>query len=224
MSDERATTDPAPGGVPPTSLTLRQVWQEFADDVLSLDRGLPATFLALCTRPAEVARRYLATRDPRLARPLRYLLTAMTLNLAVAWALFDRPVGQPIGEADRSQVRFLLEHSLLLLLIVIPLLALLMRLLFARLQVRLIDALVVLAYTQAQVVLLTTLAGLLASAWSSEKVLVVGSLVAAAYLVWAWSSFAQGSAWLRWSAALLMLVLGQVVNDLVVVGALRLMF
>ena len=214
MDSESTSTQASPQG----PLTLRQLGQEFREEVLSLDRGLAGTFLALWRAPADVARGYVARRDPRYVRPLRYLMIAVTVNIALAWLWLERDAA---AGSERARATFLLEHSVLLLFVVVPVLALLMRVLLGRLQVSLLDAFVVLGYTQAQVTWIASLATLATGAgpaWLPQAL----SLGAAAYLVWAWASFARGATWARWCAALAMLVLGQVANDLIVLAALRL--
>lgn len=199
--------------VPP--VTLEEVLSEVGDEFLSLDRGLPGTMLALCLRPARVARAYLFERDRRYVRPLRYLLLSIALGLLASWIVLDKlGMRASLGASERAlqQSSFLLEHAALLTLLVLPLVAGAMRLLFHGLKLRYLDALVLLAYTQAQVNLLSLLAlGWLVLAGDNDGQGVLG-LVAAVYLVWSWAGFAQGPAWRRWLAAVLSLVAGQLIN------------
>jgi hypothetical protein len=51
---------------PRRELSAGEVWQDIADGLFSLERGLPHTFATLWWKPATQARRYVATRDPTL--------------------------------------------------------------------------------------------------------------------------------------------------------------
>ncbi len=72
----------APGAAPPR-LTMAAFWRDFGDEVLSLDRGLPWTFMQMLLRPGLLVRRYVLDRDARVVRPLRYFLIGFAL-LAVS--------------------------------------------------------------------------------------------------------------------------------------------
>jgi hypothetical protein len=225
----RATLPVAiPEGSPaaPRQVTLKEILDEASDELFSLDRGLPGTFLSLCWRPAHVVRAYLFARDARrYVRPLRYLLLSIALSVAASWLVLDKwGFRDRLGASEQAlaQTSFLLEYAAVLTLLVLPLIATALRLAFHGLQVRYVDALVLLGYTQAQINLLSLLGlGWLAVSGSNDAQVPL-ALVGTAYLVWSWSGFATGPAWRRWLSSLLALVLGQVINAAVVWGVIRL--
>lgn len=55
-----------------------------ADELFSLDRGLPYTFLTLFRAPAKVVREYVEWRSPLVTKPLRYFLIVVLLVNAAA--------------------------------------------------------------------------------------------------------------------------------------------
>ncbi len=61
----------------PPRLSTPALLRELADELFSLDRGLPWTFGQLLRRPGAAIRRFVEWRDPRVTRPLRYLLIAL---------------------------------------------------------------------------------------------------------------------------------------------------
>lgn len=69
---------PAPESRPPR-LTVASVFAEMADELFSLDRGLPYTAWCVLRSPGSTARRYVETRDPRLTRPFRLALIVLAL-------------------------------------------------------------------------------------------------------------------------------------------------
>lgn len=88
-------TPPLPSSPPP--LTMRQFWRDLADELLSVERGLPWTFLRLCRHPGRLVRDYVRHRDPRIVRPLRYFLIGVAL-LALAF--------QASGASDAAEAGF----------------------------------------------------------------------------------------------------------------------
>ena len=202
-------------------VTLREIGAEFSAEYLQWDRGLPGTFRAVTQRAAEVARAYLERRGDRFVRPLRYLLLSIVASVSVSWLVYER-LGLPQGtdaEAAR-QVPFLIEHAALLTLAVLPLVALVMRGAFHGLGVRYVDALVLLAYTQAQANWFGVLGPLLLLAGAPQGVVVALGVAVAGWLLWSWASFGVGPAWRRWVAAASSLLLGQALNGGIVFGVL----
>ena len=219
MSETEKGTDAGP-------VTLRNILDEAGDEFLSWDRGLLGTVSGLCTRPAEVARAYLFERSRRYVRPLRYLVVSIALSVLASWWVLDQQgMREHLGASTKAiwQGSLLLEHAAIITLIVLPLVAGAMRLLFHGMRVRYVDALVVLAYSQAQVNLFQILAVAWLAAIGNSAADLPVSLLAAAYLLWSWASFAQGPAWRRWLAAVLTLVAGQLINGVIVVLAIRLL-
>jgi hypothetical protein len=74
-------TDSTPTGPQswPPRLTAKSVFAELADELCSLDRGLPYTVLRVLRSPGATARRYVEQRDPRLTRPFRLALIVLAI-------------------------------------------------------------------------------------------------------------------------------------------------
>ncbi len=206
-------------------VTLGELAAGLRDDFLQWDRGLIGTFIALLWKPGAVARSFIETRDPRWSKPWRYLLVAVVLNIAATWFVLDYlDFRNRLGiNAQVEQASALLDNAALVTLIVLPIVALLMRVCFIGLSVRYVDALIVLFYTQAQVVLFGLVALAVLAITGSQAAAMPVSIVIVAYFIWAWASFARGPWWRRILGAVLTLILGQIVNAIVVTAALRLL-
>ena len=114
------TPSPLPEPKPPAAprLTVAGVLAEVADELFSLDRGLPHTLLSLARSPGAAAWRYIHLRDPRLTRPFRLALlvlaaAAVLLHFSGASADFQAGVqdgarGESRGEEALAQVLGLL--------------------------------------------------------------------------------------------------------------------
>ena len=72
-------SDPAP--IP--RLSARVFFADVADEVFSLDRGLPYTLGQLLIRPGPTIRRYIERRDPRLTKPFRLVLICLAIAAAL---------------------------------------------------------------------------------------------------------------------------------------------
>ncbi len=134
-------------------LSAREIWRDVVDGLFSTERGLPYTFATLWWKPARQARGYVETRDPRLLRPLRYLLLAVAFYSTVTWWMFQRfghRLGNALDATAMLQIEAMLQHAGWLVLLVLPLVALLLHLASWR-RTPLLSALVLLAYAQAQV-------------------------------------------------------------------------
>lgn len=70
----------------PPRLQTRTILGEVAEELLSLDRGLPFTLWQLLAHPGASVRRYIEWRDPRMVRPFRLTLGALAFA-ALAFAL-----------------------------------------------------------------------------------------------------------------------------------------
>ncbi|HRQ64101.1 MAG TPA: DUF3667 domain-containing protein [Xanthomonadaceae bacterium] len=174
----------------PPRLTLGAFLASVGDEVFSLERGFPWTFWQLARRPGWAVRRYVEWRDPRLTRPLRYLIVAVALAAVLLHALgVDRSfmAGVELGAqgsgADAARAAAIAavfaRFDLILLLVWVPAVALAVRLAYRRHDINLIEAIVLAAFVLAQVCLLQALlilvlvhaqtgvaaAGLLAMAW-----------------------------------------------------------
>jgi hypothetical protein len=86
-------------------LTLRGLWDEFAQQFLALDRGLWFTAAELTLRPGDVIRRYLDGQRRRYVGPVSYLFfgTALLL-LAMQLSFGDRDL-----EAIRKSATYMTE-------------------------------------------------------------------------------------------------------------------
>lgn len=113
-------TPESPAAAAPTAprLTVPGVLAEIADELFSLDRGLPHTVLSLARSPGATAWRYIHLRDPRLTRPFRLALVvlaaaALLLHFSGAGAEFQAGVqdgarGESRGEDALARVLGLL--------------------------------------------------------------------------------------------------------------------
>lgn len=205
-------------------ITLREFAAGVRDDLFQLDRGLIGTFIDLAWRPGHTVRAFTVERDPRYAKPWRYLLFGVVAAISATWFVLDilgyrARLGLPAAAEDIS---FVVDNAALLTLITLPIVALVMRLCFVGLKLRYLDALIVLFYTQGQVNLygLAALAGIAATnSQIADIPVTVGVL---SYLIWAWAACAAGPWWRRLLAALLTLVGGQLINNVIVYAALQL--
>lgn len=205
-------------------LSIAALRRDLAAELLSFERGLPHTFVQVWRAPAVVAARYVHTRDPGLVRPLRYLLVAVAGYSALAWLLMSK-----LGLAERlaltplqsAQSEFVIQHAGWIVLVVVPAIAGLLRAFEGPRAGSYVHALVLVAYTQAQALwvqaLVLTPLAFLALPWLPAAV----SLVVAVWLLWAWSRYFPGRPWRGWIAALVALVSGTAINQLVVQFALR---
>ncbi|MEZ5960723.1 MAG: DUF3667 domain-containing protein [Hyphomonadaceae bacterium] len=201
-------------------LTLGELAAGVRDDLFQWDRGLVGTFIGLLWKPGRVIRGFIEDRDERYAKPWRYLIFGVLANVAATWFVLDNlGYRERLGLGGQSeQIAFLLDNAAVITLVVLPLVALSMRLCFIGLNVRYIDALVALFYTQGQVNLFgvaSVAAMALLNSQAANPAFVALTLI---YFVWAWSSFASGPIWRRVLASVLTLVLGQVINGVIVYG------
>lgn len=199
-------------------ITLSELAAGVRDDLFQWDRGIVGTFIGLLWKPGRVIRGFLDDRDERYAKPWRYLIFGVLANVAAAWFVLDNlGYRETLGLQQQSdQIAFVLDNAAVITLIVLPLVALLMRLCFIGLNVRFIDALVALFYTQGQVNLLGVMSVAAMALTNSQAANVPFVALTLIYFVWAWASFASGPIWRRVLAAVLTLVLGQVINGLIV--------
>ena len=63
----------------PPRLTMAHFWQDFSDEVLSVDRGVPWTFRRMTVNPGAAIRDFVVDRNARMTRPLRYFLIGFAL-------------------------------------------------------------------------------------------------------------------------------------------------
>lgn len=205
-------------------LTVSALRRELAAELFNLERGLAHTFVQVWRAPAATAARYARTRDATLVRPVRYLLIAVAGYSALAWLLLTR-----LGLAERlaltpaqsAQSGFIIQHAGWIVLVVVPAIALLLRAFHPPRSGSYVEALVLVAYTQAQglwyqALVLTPLA-FLATPWASTA----ATLAMMAWLLWAWSGHFPGRIVRGCFAALVALVAGTALNQGVVYLALR---
>lgn len=119
MSETGSRTDP---GVPPR-LTMAMFWRDFADEVFSLDRGLPWTFWQMLVRPGQFIRLYIDQRDLRITRPVRYYLigfvaAALVFQTTAPTAEMAGMIRNGFGDqGGAAAVWMVLEHPALLALL-----------------------------------------------------------------------------------------------------------
>lgn len=89
-------------------LTLRNWWDEFVADVLSIDGRLLRTLRALIGRPGHIAREWIEGERTRWASPLRLYLVASLVMFGTATALPEDPLvavrGQTAATVDPARV------------------------------------------------------------------------------------------------------------------------
>ena len=202
----------------PARITVRELAAGVRDDLLQWDRGIVGTFIGLLWNPGHVIRAFLEERDERYAKPWRYLVFGVLVNVAAAWFVLDNlGYRETLGLNQQSeQINVLLDNAAFITLLVLPIVALVMRVCFMGLNVRYIDAMVTLFYTQGQVNLFgvaSVAAMALSGSQAANVPFVVLTLI---YFLWAWASVASGPLWRRVLAAALTLILGQIVNGAIV--------
>lgn len=209
----------------PQPITLRALLRELSDEFLNLDRGLLYTFAQTWIAPNEVVRRYVAQRDPRLTRPIRYLLIAMFITTAATWFVMSKlGLAARLGATPKqlAQSEFLLQNTGWILVLVLPMVLVVLRLFDRhRGEAAWASAAVAASYTQAQALwvqlLLVVPLAFLPWRW---PVLMVSALMAL-WLVVAWTRYLGRQWWRAVLGALLAIVLGTLTNQLVMYGLLK---
>jgi hypothetical protein len=203
-------------------VTLAELVGGMRDEFLQWDRGLVGTFLALMWRPASVVRAYVIDRDARYSKPWRYLLFSIFVSIAAVWlARNGFGPGPPHVSLQQDQVSLLMDNAAWLTGAVLPLAAIAMRIAFIGLNLRFVDCLVALCYTQGQVNLVSILSIAANSVSGSSALDAPLSIVIVVYLVWAWAEVAHGPLWRRLAAAVISLVAAQLINAAIVLAVLR---
>jgi hypothetical protein len=192
------------------------------DEFLQWDRGLVGTFLALMWRPASVVRAYVIGRDARYSKPWRYLIFSIFVSIAAVWlARNGFAPGSRHVAVQQDQTSFLMDNAAWLTGAVLPIVAFAMRIAFIGLNMRFVDCLVALCYTQGQVNLVGILSVVANSVIRSSALDAPLSIAIVLYLVWAWADVAQGPLWRRLAAAIVSLVAAQLINAAIVLAVLR---
>lgn len=83
----------------PPRLDARHVLGEVAEELFSLDRGLPFTLWQLVRHPGSSVRRYVEWRDPRMTRPFRLAIGSLAF---AALAFTQAGVDGDFAEAFRA--------------------------------------------------------------------------------------------------------------------------
>jgi hypothetical protein len=116
--------EPVPAA--PPRLTMQAFWRDFGDEVFSLDRGVPWTFVRLLRNPGAAIRAYVVDRDARTTRPLRWFLIGFAL-LALAFGRvggagdLGELIRDATGDRDGAAAMWVvLQHILWLLLFTVP--------------------------------------------------------------------------------------------------------
>ncbi len=199
---------------PDNPVTLREIVVEARDELLQWDRGFPGTARWMLVDPKQVIRSYLWQRSNRFTKPLRYLLVCVAIGLLMDWLIHQKLALNSILAPDTQLDNFLLQHTAVLQLLLLPLMALVLRLMFHGLRLRYVDALIALCYTQAQINLIGAgIIPLVALLPGDRAIVTATSLLMVCYSLWIWSSVAVGDAWRRWLAAILSLLLSQLLNS-----------
>lgn len=209
---------------PHKPLTMRELWRELVDELFSLDRGLPWTFVQLWRRPGATIRGYVAARDPRVTRPIRYLViatAALTGAMLLLRSRFEAMGRIESGTQAAAIADLAIENLLLVSAVGVVASALVMWLVFRRERPALVETTVVAAYIGAQSTWLNVVSGFAVAAAGSPWSSVVVAIVIVGYTVWAWGDYFGGRAgdWLRAFAGI---VLTQAVTGALVFAAARL--
>lgn len=80
-------------------LSTKVFLQDVADELFSLDRGVPYTLWQLLARPGPTIRRCIVRRDARLTRPFRLVLISLAVA-AIATSLLD--IGGQVAQAAEA--------------------------------------------------------------------------------------------------------------------------
>lgn len=93
---------------PRPRLSAGRFLADVADELFSLDRGLPWTFVMLFRDPRAVVRGYIEGRDTRATRPLRYFLV-VAIGVTLLGQLLEqqprRPMSELIAAADAASAK-----------------------------------------------------------------------------------------------------------------------
>ena len=203
-------------------LTLREIWQQLADELFSLERGFPYTLVQLFRAPGATVRRYVLHRDPRITKPIRYFLIPGTLFTALMLALRPRfEALTPAAPSSRQAVMtdFAYEHMLLLAVAGIVAGAIAIWLVFRARRPTLVETVVLSTYANAQGLWLNGPL-LVAIAYGAPKaVAIAGTIASVAYNLWVTVDY-FGGGWRNWLLALLSAVVAQVIAGVpIMIGA-----
>jgi len=91
--------------------TMREIFAQFVDDVLSLDSKFLRTYGVLLSRPGKITREYLEGRRQRYVRPLRlYLVNSLVFFLVASWSGTETVVLGPEGSAAEAERRAAIDE------------------------------------------------------------------------------------------------------------------
>ena len=194
-------------------LTLRELWQQLADELFSLERGLPYTIVQLFRAPGATVRRYVVERDPRVTRPVRYFALPGTLFAALILALrprLDRLDGAVRDARDAAVADFAYEHMLLLAVVGVVATALAVWLVFRSRRPTLVEEAVLATYANAQGLWLNGLLIVAVAFGAPKLVALTGAVAMVAYGLWITADY-FGGRWRDWLLALLSVAVGQAI-------------
>jgi hypothetical protein len=204
-------------------LTLKDLWQQVADELFSLDRGLPYTILQLFRAPGATVRRYVLERDPRITRPIRYFLIPGTAFAALTLALrprLDALTQVRAGTREAAISEFAYDNLLLLAAAGIVVGAIATWIVFRSRRPTLAETGVLSTYANAQGLWINgpMLAALAFGAPSVVSIL--GGLALFAYNLWIIADY-FGGGWKNWLYAGISIALGQVLVGVPIMIASR---
>jgi len=102
-----STTVSAPPARP--RLTLARFFSDLADEVFSLGRGLPWTFLTMFRDPRAVVRGYIEGADTRATKPFRYFLIVAIAITLLGRAIETEP--RPTLDEARAKVEQIIARN-----------------------------------------------------------------------------------------------------------------
>ena len=91
-------------------VTIRETFQDLADQLFSLSAPLPLTLKMLLLNPGQLFRDYLSGKRKRYYKPISFFLLTTLLYIFIRWLLDFNPLGQTIGNPTDNP---LVEEDLL---------------------------------------------------------------------------------------------------------------
>lgn len=206
-------------------LTLREIWQQLADELFSLDRGLPYTFLQLLRSPGATVRRYVLERDPRITKPVRYFLIPGTAFAATVLALrprLDALTPSEPGSPQAAIAEFAYQNLLMLAVASLVAGAIAVWFVFRARRPTFVEAVVLSTYANAQALWLNGVLLVAVAFGAPVAVSTAGGTAMLLYNLWVWADYFGGGR-REWLLALGAAALAQVMVGAPILLAVRLL-
>lgn len=206
-------------------LTMREIWQQLADELFSLDRGLPYTFLQLFRAPGATVRRYVLQRDPRITKPVRYFLVPGTAFAATILALrprLDAMTPSAPGSPQAAIAEFAYQNLLLLAVASLLAGAIAVWLVFRARRPTFVEAVVLSTYANAQSLWLNGVLLVAVAFGAPIAVSTAGGIATLLYNLWVWADYFGGGR-RDWLLAMLSAAVAQAMVGVPILLAVRLL-